>query len=67
MLNYKKMQITEIDKEEYKLILSNPFSVFESVDFCEINKHKVEKMKFFLFNDRKNRFCLVAGIKKWVS
>ncbi len=60
------MKIIEIDKEEYKVILQNPFSNFESTGFFELNKHKVDNIKYLLFNNGKNRFSLVAGIKHGV-
>ena len=60
------MKIIEIDKKQYKIILSNPFSVFEDVNFHEHNKNKVDSVNYLLFNDGKNRFSLAAGIKNGV-
>ncbi len=57
------MEILNVTKEEYKTIVVNPFSGFEKSEFVELNKHKVEEVKYFIFNNGKNRFGFVAGIK----
>lgn len=57
------MEIKNITKEEYKTIVTNPFSRFDTVEFAELNKHKVDKVFYFIFNNGKNRFGLVGGLK----
>ncbi len=57
------MDILDVTKEEYKKLVVNPFSRFDTVDFVELNKHKVNEVRYFIFNNGKNRFGLVGGIK----
>lgn len=57
------MNILDVDKEEYKKLTVNPFSKFDTVEFAELNKNKVDDIKYFIFNNGKNRFALIAGIK----
>ncbi len=57
------MEIKNVTKEEYKTIVTNPFSRFDTVEFAELNKHKVDKVFYFIFNNGKNRFGLVGGLK----
>lgn len=57
------MQIIELSPSEYKKVVTNPFSKFDTVEFNELNKHKVDEVKYLVFNDGKNRFGLIAGIK----
>ena len=55
--------IEEINKEKYKEIVDNPFSGFDKIDFIELNKYKVDDVKYFIFENNKKRFAFVAGIK----
>ena len=57
------MNILSVTKDEYNKIVINPFSGFDTLKFVELNKHKIDKVKYFIFNNGKNRFGLVAGIK----
>lgn len=57
------MDIIEIDKDKYSKTVINPFCKFETVDFAELNKHKVDEVKYLIFNNGKNRFGLILGIK----
>lgn len=57
------MKTIEIDTKEYKTYVVNPFSGFDNIEFTELNKKKVDEIKYFIFNNGKNRFGLVAGIK----
>ncbi len=57
------MDIKNITKEEYKKIVINPFSKFDTVEFVELNKSKVDEVVYFIFNNGKNRFGLAGGIK----
>ena len=58
-----KMNIIEINSLEYNTILKTPFSIFETVAFCDFNRSKINNLKYFVLNG-KNRFCLVAGLHK---
>lgn len=57
------MNILEVAENEYKTFVVNPFSGFDKVEFIELNKHKVDEVKYFIFENNKKRFGLVAGIK----
>ena len=57
------MSIIESTPTEFKLIVQNPFSVFDSMDFSNLNSAKVDEVKYLIFHDgKKNRFGLVCGI-----
>lgn len=60
------MDVLEVTKEEYSELVKEPFSVFDTIEFCELNKPKVDELKYLIFNDGKNRFGLIAGIKDGV-
>ena len=60
------MNIVEVNEKEYKTLVVNPFSGFDKVEFVELNKHKVDEVKYFIFENNKKRFGLVAGIKEEV-
>lgn len=57
------MNILEVNEKEYKTFVVNPFSGFDKVEFVELNKNKVDEVKYFIFENNKKRFGLVAGIK----
>lgn len=58
------MNILEVSEKEYKTFVVNPFSGFDKVEFVKLNKHKVNEVKYFIFENNKKRFGLVAGIKE---
>lgn len=60
------MDIIEVTSSEYKKLVSTPFSVFDSTAFAALNASKVDEVKYLVFNDGKNRFGLIAGIKDGV-
>lgn len=60
------MEILDVTKEEYIKTVQNPFCAFDTADFIELNKNKVDEVKYFIFNNGKNRFSLAAGIKNEV-
>lgn len=57
------MDIKNITQEEYKKIVISPFSKFDTIEFAELNKSKVDEIIYLIFNNGKNRFGLVGGIK----
>ena len=57
------MEIIEINNEEYKKLVKEPFCRFNKAEFYLLNEHKVDKVYYLLFNDGKNRFSLVVGVK----
>ena len=60
------VNIKDVSKEEYREFVPNPFSGFDKVEFVELNKCKVEYVKYFIFENNKKRFGLVAGVKDGV-
>ena len=56
------MNILDVSKEDYKKFVINPFSGFDKVEFIELNKEKVDKIKFFIFENNKKRFGFIGGI-----
>ena len=57
------MEIKTVNKEDYTKLIINPFSKFDTAEFIELNKTKVENIVYFIFNNGKNRFGLAGGIK----
>lgn len=57
------MNVIESAPGEYKNIVRDPFSIFDTVAFCQLNASKVDAVKHLIFNDGKNRFGIIAGIK----
>jgi len=55
------MNILDVSKEDYKKFVINPFSGFDKVEFIELNKEKVDKIKFFIFENNKNALDLLVG------
>ncbi|QNH78085.1 hypothetical protein GGD92_07430 [Pseudomonas protegens] len=60
------MNVIELSPEEYKKTVKAPFSVFDTVEFCQLNSAKVDSIKHLVFNNGKNRFGIIAGIKDGV-
>ncbi len=60
------MNVIESTPTDYKHIVRDPFSVFDTVPFCQLNAGKVESVKHLIFNDGKNRFGIIAGVKEGV-
>ena len=57
------MNIIELNEKDYKTLVLRPFSKFEEAEFIKYNAHKVKEVKYFVFNNGKNRFAFVGGIK----
>lgn len=60
------MNVIESSPSDYRHIVRDPFSIFDTVEFCQLNASKVEAVKHLIFNDGKNRFGIIAGIKDGV-
>ncbi len=60
------MIVSELSPAEYARTAQCPFTVFDSVEFCAINAHKVEAVKHLVFSDQRLRFGLIAGIRDGV-
>lgn len=57
------MEILDVSFEDYCKIVKNPFCLFEDANFAKLNENKVDKVKYFIFNNGKNRFGLIGGLK----
>lgn len=55
------MQIIETSAEEYGRLFTNFPHVYNSVEFSELNRYKVENLHYLVFKDTKARFGLVLG------
>ena len=60
------MDIQEHSAAEYQKLVTTPYSVFDTVGFAQLNKDKVDAIKYLSFNDGKFRFGLIAGIKEGI-
>lgn len=60
------MEIIEVDNQEYGKLVLFPFTGFECKEFYALNAHKVDDVKYLIFNDGKNRFAFVGGLKNGV-
>lgn len=58
------MEIQRIDALEYKQYFPNPYHIFNSVKFSELNKDKCSELHYLLFKDTKVRFGIILGEKK---
>ena len=57
------MDIIEVNNEEYQKLVKEPFCRFNKAEFYLLNEHKVDEVYYLLFNDGKNRFSFVVGVK----
>lgn len=57
------MEVIEVDYKEFSNIFPEPYHVFGSGDFAELNSDKADKICFLLFKDNKYRLGLTAGIR----
>lgn len=55
------MKITETTAAEYKEVFKRTQHIYNSVEFSELNKYKVEKLHYLFFEDTKIRFGIVLG------
>jgi len=57
------MNIEEVSKEQYFKIVKHDY-IFNAVAFNELNKYKVDELKYLLFNEKRYRFGLCVGIRE---
>ncbi len=60
------MHLLECSGLEYEKLVQKPLSVFDTVDYAKLNRHKADEVKHLVFNDGKHRFGLIAGVKDGV-
>lgn len=58
-----KMELTDISPDEYEDATKGKCTVFCSRDFLELNKEKVDRVRYFLGGDKKRRLALAIGEK----
>ena len=56
------MEVIEVDIKTYKEQLAC-FSIFNSVDFAELNRSKVDELYYLVFRDSKARLGIILGLK----
>lgn len=55
------MEIVRINQNEYFQSFSEPYHIFNSVPFSELNKEKVEDLFYLIFRDPKIRLGIILG------
>lgn len=55
------MEINRVTAEEYQKLFPTPTSVFNSVEFSELNKEKCLNLHYLVFRDTKNRLGMIVG------
>lgn len=61
------MNLSEVSNSEYGKIVKTPFCRFNTAEFYALNSHKVDKICYLIFNDGKDRFAFVVGVKDGVA
>lgn len=62
MKNYKE-ELIETSSAIFESIIVEPYHVFNTVSFANLNKNKCDEIVFLLYKDSKYRLGLIAGIK----
>jgi len=55
------MEINELTSKEYKSIFSQPYHIFNTADFNELNSYKCNKVIYLMFKDEKPQLGLILG------
>lgn len=63
MAEAEKMELMEITADEYGDVTSGKCLLFCSKDFLELNRGKVDKVRYFLGRDTRRRFAFAVGEK----
>ena len=50
------MTCLAVTKKQYKSLVESPFCSFDSVEFVELNAHKVDEVKYFTFGEKVKYF-----------
>ena len=61
------MKLLELDANSYLQNVSSAFSLFDTVPFAELNRHKVDRVHYLLFADERKKFALIGGEKNGVG
>lgn len=57
------MNIREVTAQEYQSVIKSPLHLFNSALFTEVNKENCEEIFYLVFNDSKNRFGIIVGLR----
>lgn len=57
------MELLRVSAAEYKQVFPSPFSLFNSVEFSELNKEKCNDLHYLIFADSKKRLGIIIGEK----
>lgn len=57
------MELISVSNQEYSDLVPSTIHIFNSVEFSEFNKDKVDEVYYLIFKDSKIRLSLVVGIK----
>ena len=55
------MYIKEVSASEYKSCFIKYPHIYNTTEFSELNRHKVENIRYLLFEDTKTRFGIILG------
>ncbi len=55
------MEVRRITSKEYKNLFPQPFSIFNSVEFAELNKGKCIGLHYLVFHESKTRLGIILG------
>lgn len=55
------MELVRVTSKEYKQYFPNPYSLFNSVEFTELNKTKCIDIHYLIFKDSKARLGFIVG------
>ena len=58
------MEIIEVDYKEYSVVVPEPYHIFGSGTFANLNSAKVENIHYLLFSDGKFRLGLTVGSRQ---
>jgi hypothetical protein len=58
----QKTQLVEVENHEFENIFSSPYHCFNKAEFNELNKHKSDKLFYWLFKADKVRLGLICGL-----
>lgn len=61
--NEDKMELLRVSASEYKQVFPTPYSLFNSVEFSELNKEKCNDLHYLMFADKKKRLGIIVGEK----
>ena len=57
------MEIVAVDQKEYSRIVINPYHIFGSAGFNQVNAAKCDSVHYLLFKDSKYRLGIIGGIR----